>query len=71
MSHVDARRNLRHRIEEVCREIGVLVLVFVPIDFVVDEDFPRRRLWLLILFAIGVFLLVGAVIAEYRRLRVD
>jgi hypothetical protein len=58
-------------LEEVCREIGVLLLVFVPIDFLVVEYTPERRNWLLIFLAIGLFLLVGSVIAEYRRLRVD
>jgi len=71
MSHADAERTLRRRIEEVLREIGVLALVFVPIDFVVAEDTPRRRAWLLFFFVIGVSLLVGALIAEYRRVRVD
>lgn len=71
MSHVDAERALRRRIEEVFREIGVLTLVFVPIDFVVAEDTPRRRAWLLFFLVVGVSLLVGALMAEYRRLRVD
>jgi hypothetical protein len=71
MSQADAERNLRHRIEEVFREIGVLALVFVPIDLVVAEDTPTRRTWLLSFLLVGVFLLVGALVTEYRRLRVD
>jgi hypothetical protein len=66
-----AQRNLRHRVEEACREIGVLWLVFVPIDFVLGGDTPGRRTWLLIFLGVGAFLLGGALLTEYRRLRVD
>jgi hypothetical protein len=66
-----AQRNLRHRLEEICREIGVLALVFVPIDVVLAGDTPGRRAWLLIFLSAGAFLLGGALLSEYRRLRVD
>ena len=57
--------------EEACREMGVVLLVFVPIDFVVAVNTSERRSWLLIFFAIGAFLLGVALFAEYRRLCVD
>jgi hypothetical protein len=62
---------LRHRTEEILREIGVLLGVFVPIDFVVAGDTATRRIWLLIFLALGLFFLATALIAEYRRLHVD
>ena len=71
MGLADAKRSLRHRLEEVCREIGILLLVFTPIDFILGADTPQRRSWLLILFGLGAFLLGGALIAEFRRLHVD
>jgi hypothetical protein len=71
MSRIEAKQQLRHRVEEVSREMGLLVLVFVPIDFVLAEDTPRHRAVLLIFVAIGLLLLVGSIVAEYRRLCAD
>lgn len=68
MSQLDAERTLRHRVEEIARECGVLILVFVPIDMVVSDD-PNKRKHLLPLLVLGVFLLVVSLLQEYRRLR--
>jgi hypothetical protein len=31
---------------EICREIGVLVLVFLPLDRIVNDDFTVAWLWI-------------------------
>jgi hypothetical protein len=67
----EARQTLRHRLEDVCREIGVLAIVFIPIDVVIAADTPRKQFSLLIFLSAGLTLLGGALILEYRRLRVD
>ena len=71
MTRVEAGRRLRSRIEEVGREIGVLLVVFCPIDFVIAADTPGGRTWLLIFLGLGAFLLGAALLAQYRRHRVD
>jgi hypothetical protein len=71
MGKVDAERHLRERSEEVVREIGVLLLVFAPIDLVLSADTQPRRTSMLILALLGAFLLGAALIAEYRRIRGD
>ena len=71
MSVTDAKRNLRQRVEEASREIGILLLVFIPIDFVLSADTPARRAWLLIFLGLGALLLAAALVFEYRRLRAD
>ena len=68
MGHNEARQNLRRRAEEVSREIGVLTVVFVPIDFVLAADRPEHPTWLLILLLFGCMMLGGAVAAEYWRI---
>ena len=42
VSRPDARRALRYRFEEVCREMGVLFVVFAPIHFVLAAEAVRR-----------------------------
>jgi hypothetical protein len=71
MAITEAKRSLRHRLEEVFREIGVLLLVFTPIDMILAADTPRRLQRLLILFGLDAFFLGGALIAEFRRLHGD
>ena len=70
MGIVEAKTSLRQRAEDVFREIGVLLLVFTPIDFVVALDSHRQQIWLLILFALGAFFLTMSLVAEFWRLRV-
>ena len=50
---------------------GLLLLVFAPIDYVLSADTPQRRASMLIFVVLGAFLLGGALLAEYRRIRVD
>ena len=71
MTRAEAGRRLLPRIKEVAREIGVLLVVFAPIDYVIAADTQGRRTWLLIFLCIGAFLLGGSLFAEYRRHRVD
>ena len=54
------------RIEEIAREIGTLFLVFAPLDAVVG-DYRTQRSWMLLFFALGIFLTTVALTSEHRR----
>jgi hypothetical protein len=71
MGLAHARNHLRQRLEDALREMGVLLFVFAPIDYILATDVSRQKGMLLILFGLGAFFLGGALIAEYRRLRAD
>jgi hypothetical protein len=71
MSRVSADRNLAARIEEIRREMGVLVLVFAPIDTLLAPN-DRVSVGRLLTFVIGAFFLLGvSLVSEYRRLAND
>lgn len=71
MSLAHARNNLRHRVEDAFREMGVLLFVFAPIDHVIATETSRQRGILLMLSGLGVIFIGTALFAEYRRLRAD
>ena len=61
----------RERIEELCREGGLLLLIFVPIDFAIATEPSEHRVPLLILLGVGIILLGVSLFSEQWRLRHD
>ena len=63
------RRIIRRRLEELCREVGALLIAFAPLDAALASDQPNRWGWLLLFLSLGAFLTVYAMIEEIRRSR--
>ena len=57
------------RIEEIVREIGVLLLAFTPLDAAFGSDRPDRDSLVLRFFCSGLALVMAALIAEAWRTR--
>lgn len=57
---------IQQRIEEAMREIGVLLIVFAPLDTAFSAGPQTRALWLPFLL-IGLLLFVAAVLSEWSR----
>ena len=71
MSHSSSTRILRERIEDLCREGGLLILVFVLIDFAIATEPSEHLVPLLSLLVVGVILLGVGLFSEQLRLRHD
>ena len=71
MSHSSSTRILRERIEDPCREGGLLILAFVPIDFAIATEPSEHLVPLLSLLVVGVILLGVGLFSEQLRLRHD
>ncbi len=61
-------RTVSERIEEAMREIGVLFIVFSPLDAAFSTEPQTRGSWLPFLL-IGLVLFVAAVLRERSRTR--
>jgi len=64
---VENPKTLTEMLGEICREIGVLVLVFLPLDKIVDGQFTPE--WLLITLTISLFSLAAGIGLELWRAR--
>ena len=71
MSRFSAKQIFRERIEDLCREGGLLILVFVPIDFSIATEPSEHLVPLLSLLVVGVILLGVGLFSEQLRLRHD
>ena len=71
MSRSSTDQIFRERIEELCREGGLLILVFVPIDFAIATEPSEHLAPLLFLLIVGVILLGVGLFSEQLRLRHD
>ena len=69
MAREDPRIRVRERLEDLCREIGTLLLAFTPLDSVLWEDRPYHSALELTFFLVAVLLLSIAILSESRRIR--
>ena len=61
------RPSTRERIEEIFREIGVLLVTFAPLDAAFAADLRRTVPTVLIIVAIGIVFIAGSLVSERRR----
>jgi len=59
---------MQQRVEEAVREIGVLLIVFAPLDAAFSAGPETRGLWLPFLL-IGLLLFVAAIFTEWSHTR--
>lgn len=71
MSRLAADRNLDVRSEEIGREMGVLILVFAPIDTLLAPGGRVAIARLLTFVSVAVLLLGTSLVSEHRRLAND
>ena len=65
-AHPAKARRVRERLLEATREIAVLLIAFAPLDAAVVRDRELARSLLLFL-GLGLFLLLAALVIEWRR----
>ena len=63
------RRIIHHRVEELFREVGALLMAFAPLDAALASNEPNRWGWLLLFLTLGALLTVFALMLELRRNR--
>ena len=61
------RPSSRERIEEILREICVLLVTFAPLDAAFAADLRRAVPTVLIIVAIGIGFIAGSLVSERRR----
>jgi hypothetical protein len=66
---VDSHKTLAEMLGEICRVIGVLVLVFLPLDRIVNHEFTVEWLW--IALGISFFALAAGIALELSRGRAN
>lgn len=62
MARMPKPTNVRKRIEDGMREVGILLIAFAPLDAVLAE--PNRIPLLLLFLLVGVFLFTVAILLE-------
>jgi hypothetical protein len=69
MSGKSAAPSVKERIEEILREIGVLLFAFAPLDAALGSDRPDRWTIVLLFVTLGLSLIVVSLLSEQRRRR--
>ena len=60
-------KSAAERIEDVLREIGVLLIAFAPLDVALNHHQEGDKNFLLLFLGLGTSLFTGALILEKRR----
>ena len=63
-------RTIAHRLEEGAREMGVLLMVFAPLDYAFANSSEHASV-VVLFFGAGLVVFSAAVISEIRRGGVD
>jgi hypothetical protein len=61
--------SIEERLNEILREIGVLLLAFAPLDAALGSERPDRWSLVLLFVTLGISLIVISLLNEQRRRR--